>query len=363
MERHNLFEIKNQNTQDKLSNSFSIYSMGNLNKEISEYELETKIYTNKYTDNLTCLNKASIITSILIIVIFVSLNVMSTYLFLNKQLAFTNLIAIFITIIYYTPCISTIALTMPSLIHYYGSLKNVDNFIKELYETNIPLKKINKPFYPIEKGTIIINNLSFNYENDKNKLFNNFYLTIKDKEKVAILGKSGNGKSTLVKLIMGYYKLSDNSLFIDDKDINSFNLNDLRKQISYVNQNSKLFNKTLLENIQYGNDLTRKDVIELLNKLKINNIFKNFKNGLDTNVGIEGNNLSGGQKQIVHILRCIGKKNKIVILDEPTSAIDHDNKEHVINAIKELSKDSVLIIITHTESIIKFLYYNSSAFI
>ena len=351
IERHTLFEIKNQNTQDKLINSHSIYSMGNLNKEINEYEFDTNIYTKKFTDNLKCLNKATIFTSMLIILIFISLNGTATYLFLNKKIDFKNLVAIFITIIYYTPCINTINTTMPTLIHYYGCLKSVDNFLKELYEIPISNKKNeneNENLVKINKGNIIINNLNFSYDN-KSKLFNNFYLTIKDKEKVAIIGQSGNGKSTLIKIIMGYYKLPDNSLFIDNKDINSYNLNDLRKQISYVNQNSKLFNKTLLENIQYGNNMKREDVILLIKKLNLNNIFKNLKDGLDTNVGIEGNNLSGGQKQMVHILRSIGRKNKIVILDEPTSAIDKENKDHIISAIKELSKDSLLIIITHDD--------------
>jgi ABC-type bacteriocin/lantibiotic exporter with double-glycine peptidase domain len=242
---------------------------------------------------------------------------------------------------------------MPTIIHYYGCLKGVDNFLKELYETpiinnNNNNNNNNNKIVKINKGNIIINNLNFSYDN-KSKLFNNFYLTIKDKEKIAIMGQSGNGKSTLIKIIMGYYKLPDNSLFIDNKDINSYNLNDLRKQISYVNQSSKLFNKTLLENIQYGNDMSREDVILLFKKLNIGNIFKNLKDGLDTNVGIEGNNLSGGQKQMTHILRSIGRKNKIVILDEPTSAIDKENKDNIINAIKELSKDSLLIIITHDD--------------
>jgi len=354
IEKYKLNEYKNELTVDKLSNNYSIYSSGNLNKEILNYNQHTNRYTQKFKESLLCLNKINIFTSIIIIVIFILLNSFSTYLFIKKKIDFTNLMAIFMTIIYYTPCIITINATMPNLIHNYGILYAVDDFIKDLYNTDIKNKDRNiddtiKKY--INHGTITINNLNFGY-NSNNLLFKNFYLTIKDKENIAIVGQSGNGKSSLIKLIMGYYKVDDNMIYIGDDDINTFDLNDLRKQISYVNQNSKLFNMTVMENIQYGNNMSEEEIINMCEKLNISNIFKNLKNGYKTNVGIDGNNLSGGQRQIIHILRCIFKRNKIVILDEPTSAIDKDNTQIIINIIKELSKNSTLILITHDESIL-----------
>ena len=353
-ERHLIFEDKTQITQDKLSNCFSIYANGNINKEILNYENSTRKYTSIFKDNLLCLNKANISNSILNILIFVILNSTATYLYINKKVSFTNLIAIFITVIYYLPCMITINSTMPDLIHYYGTLKAVDNFVEELYNINLNDSDITvKDKIKINNGKIDIVNLNFGYKGSS--LFNNFNLSIKDKERVAIIGKSGNGKSTLIKLIMGYYKTNNNNIFINGIDINNYDLNDLRGQISYVNQNNKLFNTTLLENIQYGNNKSREDIISICKRININNIFKNLKDGLDTNVGVDGNNLSGGQRQMVHILRCIFKKNKIVILDEPTSAIDKDNKVNIINAIKELCNNNTLILITHDHSILKLV--------
>jgi ATP-binding cassette subfamily B protein len=357
-ERHILFEKKNQDTQDKLSNSYSIYSTGSINKEIAAYSNNTKIYTDKFKENLYCLNSVYMITSLLIVILFVILNSTAVYLFMNKELSFTNLIAIFITVIYYTPCIITINNTMPDIIQYYGSLSAVDDFVEDLYKIDmLDKKKKNnenneeKILLNIDKGNIIINNLTFGYKKNEN-IFNNFYLTIKDKEKVAIIGLSGNGKSTLIKLIMGYYKVNDNMIYINGKDINNYSLNDLRKQISYVNQNNKLFNLTIIENIQYGNNTSREEIINLCSEIKIDNIFKNLKNGIDTICGVEGNNLSGGQRQIIHILRCICQKNKIVILDEPTSAIDKENTINVMKAIEKISKNTTLILITHDDSIL-----------
>ena len=227
--------------------------------------------------------------------------------------------------------------------------------MEELYNANYEKENEEiKIISPIQHGNIIINNLTFSYSKNKN-LFQNFYLTIKKNEKVAIMGPSGNGKSTLIKLIMGYYPSKNNTIFIDNKDINSYELSDLRKQISYVNQNSKLFNLSVLENIQYGNNMSESDIESICKKLDVENVFINLKDGYKTIAGVEGGNLSGGQKQMIHILRCIFKKNKIVILDEPTSAIDKENKKNIIEAIRELSKHSTLIIITHDNDLIELV--------
>ena len=358
-DRHILYEEKNQMTEDKLANLYSIYSHGDLKKEIDIYELNTKIYTDKYKDSLFCLSTSTNFSSIYNIFLFSILNGIASYLYLNKKINLQTLIAIIITVIYYTPSIDVMGTVIPDIMHYYGSLKAIDNFIEELYISeknylnNLTLPENNILATKIETAEIKITNLNFGY--GLKKLFNNFSLTIKDGEKIAIVGSSGNGKSTIIKLIMGYYKVPDNSIFIDGKCINKYNLSDLRKQISYVNQNNKLFNMSVCENIQYGNDLTKQEILEMCERIKIDNIFKNLENGLDSLAGVNGDSLSGGQRQIIHLLRCIGKKNRIIILDEPTAAIDKDNTINVVNAVKELGKNNTVILITHDESILSFV--------
>ena len=150
---------------------------------------------------------------------------------------------------------------------------------------------------------------------------------------------------------MGYYHVDDDSVFLDGTDINQFDLNSLRSQISFVNQNNKLFNGSIYQNIQYGNNLSKKDIDKLIVKLEVENIYANLHDGLESDVGIGGDKLSGGQKQLVHILRAFGNKNKIIVLDEPTGAIDPENKQTILKVLKELSKNSTMILITHDESI------------
>ena len=171
-ERHHLFEEKNSDTQDKLSNSYSIYSTGNLYKEIFDYENKTKIYTSKFKENLSCLNKTTIHSSFLLVFIFICLNAASVFLYMKNKISYVNLIAIFITIIYYTPCIVTIIYSIPEVVHYYGSLNAVDNFIEDLYKyekeneklINDKMQKLsenNKINLIIKRGNIVINNLTY----------------------------------------------------------------------------------------------------------------------------------------------------------------------------------------------------------
>jgi ABC-type multidrug transport system fused ATPase/permease subunit len=346
--RHHLLEKNSEEVQNKLSNLSSIYSSGKMKEEIHGYLDLTKNYKNKYKENLDCVNTIRYSNGVLDIVTFILLNGVTAYLFIQKKISFTTLMAIFITIIYYLPCISTISSSLPDLVHYFGVIGETDDFLKDLYDQSSKIPQ--KPSIQLQTGRIDIQNLQFGYSG-RDLLFKNFNLNIEDKQKVCIIGSSGNGKSTLIKLLMGYYPVNENMILLDHKDITKYDVNSVRSQISYVNQNNKLFNGSIYENIQYGNSLNKKEIDELVNRLDLSDIYGNLKDGFNTDVGVGGDALSGGQKQIIHILRTFGKRNKIIILDEPTGAIDPHHKNTVLKVIKEISKNSTLILITHDESI------------
>ncbi len=347
-QRHHLLEQNSEEVQNKLSNLLSIYSSGNVQNELKEYYKQTGKYSSKYKENLDCINNIRHLNSFFDICIFILLNGYTTYLYVTKKISFQLLMAIFITVIYLLPCISTISSSLPDLIHYFGVIKEVDPFLGEIHNDK-KLTKL-KPPIKLQTGDIRIENLSFGYI-PNTKLFKNFDLHIKDKDKVCIIGHSGNGKSTLIKLIMGFYPVEPGMILLDYKDITKYDLNSIRSQISYVNQNNKLFNGTIYQNIQYGNKFTKKEIDDLIKRLGVKSIFANLQKGLETDVGVGGDKLSGGQKQLVHILRAFGNKNKIVILDEPTGAIDPENKNLIVKVLKELCKNSTMILITHDESI------------
>jgi len=359
--RHSVLEQVNQYTQDKLTNTSTIYSSGNLWQEMTNYQNTTRNYVDLYKNSLLCLKYDITYMTIYLVILYIALHIFSTYLFWNKELSVVSLISIFITIIYYTPCLYTINSIIPDFIMGLGVIHSTGDFIDELYnqhqqhKTNTTEQVMSQT---IETGEIVVQQLTFSYLENKPPIFDKFDLTIRDKEKVAIVGPSGNGKSTLIKLFMGYYKVPDNTIWVGGKDINTFSLNDLRKQITYVHQSTKLFDTSIIENIRYGNEATAESIIEILQQNKLDIAFKNIgsdANFLDYNVGIEGNRLSGGQRQMITLLRAMMQKNKIVILDEPTSAMDGASKTHVLRAIELLSRNSTLIIITHDPDVLQLV--------
>ena len=351
LKKYILLEDKSEEIQDKLSNLFSIYSSGKIDMEISEYKNINKEYKEIYRKTINCSNKIKNMNSLIILITFIGLSVLAVYLLKTKKINTNELITIYMILLYYIPCLTTISTYIPDYTNHLGIIKSLNDYIIMVYNTSI-----NKPDIKITNGRIVIKNLTFGYNKD-NIIFTNFNLTIDSNEKIGIIGHSGNGKSTLIKLIMGYFKVPDNTIFIDDQDINNYNLNSLRTQISYINQNTKLFNKSIYENIQYGNNLTKNDIDQLFDKFNLYTIFKNHSN-LNNKVGVNGDLLSGGQKQILLLLRLYNKQNKILILDEPTSALDNDSKNIIIDIIKKISINSTLIIITHDKTNLELVNHN-----
>jgi ABC-type multidrug transport system fused ATPase/permease subunit len=357
--RYKYFEKQVENIHDKLSNIFSIYSAGTVEKELDSFYKNTDIYIDKFEDNLKCINYNKIVNVIFLLLSFIFLNFTVIYIYYKKEISLNLLIATLLTITYYIPSFYTITSTLRELIHTLGVFREIDPFIKDIYLYDKENKKNEKENNIIDNnkiiknGNITIKKLSFGYGN--NIIIKNISLNIKAGEKIAITGSSGNGKSTLIKLLMGYYKVEDNMILIDDIDVNKYELNNLRTQISYVNQNTKLFNSTIIENIKYGTNMTDKDVIQIINDIGINSLYSNLEHGYNSKVGIGGDKLSGGQRQMIHILRCFGKNNKIMILDEPTSSIDVYTKSLIMKAITKLSKKCTLIIITHDKELLKLV--------
>jgi ABC-type multidrug transport system fused ATPase/permease subunit len=239
-----------------------------------------------------------------------------------------------------------------------GTLLKNEDFLKSLTvekDENIDMdKKI-----MLNNGDIKFNNVSFKYEN--HKLIDNVTLIIPENSFICLYGPSGSGKSTFIKLIFGIEKPTEGSITIGGNDISEFYVREIRKYISYINQNTtNLFNTTVYKNIIYGYD----DSTELKDKVKnifmtfeFYDVFKNLDENkekwsfLDEKVGKLGENLSGGQKQIIHLLRLsLNAISKIVILDEPSSALDDKTRESVLKYIKYLkSKQKTILLITHDE--------------
>ena len=204
------------------------------------------------------------------------------------------------------------------------------------------------------KGDITFDGVSFEYPDDHNKVFRNFDLHIRPGEKLAIVGPSGGGKTTLCNLIPRFYDVTEGDIKIDGKSIRSFTLKSLRENIGIVQQDVYLFSGTVLENIIYGRPLaSREEAVEAAKKAGAHEFILSLKDGYDTYVGERGVKLSGGQKQRISIARVFLKNPPIMILDEATSALDNESEFAVAASLNKLSEGRTTITIAHRLSSIK----------
>lgn len=204
------------------------------------------------------------------------------------------------------------------------------------------------------KGAIKFNNVSFGYSSNVNVL-NNITLDIKPGETIAFVGATGSGKTTIIQLITRFYSPTKGSITIDGTDINEFEIDSLRSQIAFVDQNVRLFNDTVKGNIALGQlDIMSNKQVERAAKVSNSIQFiEQMDNGFNTDIGENGTKLSGGQRQRLAIARAIAKDSPILILDEATSALDSATEKQVQTAIDAMQKDRTTIIIAHRLSTIK----------
>ncbi|MDB3870101.1 lipid A export permease/ATP-binding protein MsbA [Candidatus Thioglobus sp.] len=204
------------------------------------------------------------------------------------------------------------------------------------------------------KGGIKFSDVSFGYQSGKTVL-NKINLDITPGETIALVGSTGSGKTTIIQLITRFYSPTQGSISIDGVDIKKFDIDSLRSQISFVDQNVRLFNDTVKGNIALGQThiMSEKKIKHAADVSNASVFIEQMEDGFDTEIGEDGTKLSGGQRQRLAIARAIAKDSPILILDEATSALDSATEKQVQEAIDEMQKDRTTIIIAHRLSTIQ----------
>lgn len=203
-------------------------------------------------------------------------------------------------------------------------------------------------------GDIEFENVTFEYSDDHNEVFRNLNLSIRAGEKVAIVGPSGGGKTTLCNLIPRFYDVTEGLIRLDGQDVKHYTLKSLRQNIGIVQQEVYLFSGTVYENIAYGRlSATREEVIEAAKEAGAHEFIMELKDGYDTYIGERGVKLSGGQKQRISIARVFLKNPPIIILDEATSALDNESEYAVAQSLQRLSVGRTTLTIAHRLSSIR----------
>lgn len=225
------------------------------------------------------------------------------------------------------------------------------NFMDGTEETEREDRKLpnNKSVYAIE-----LKDITFHYKDTDNTVLNHINIQIKNGEKVALVGSSGGGKTTLFRLLLNFESTDEGLIKIMGNDVKDYSIRTLRKMFSYVPQDCYLFNGTIRENILMGNPAaTADDISQVIKKSCLKDWIDTLENGIDTEIGEGGSKLSGGQKQRIAIARAMLKDSPIILLDEATSSLDSSSEEEVKNAFIQLMENRTCITIAHRLSTIK----------
>ena len=337
---------------DVLTN-FNIMKIFSSGKDEVEYLNKSSIDTrNKDYEFFITERNSNAIKTIMNTILFIGMFSTSLYSWVHNSLT----VAEFVVILSYT-------------MNWINKLSDIafrtQNMVEEWSNCSAGLDTVLVPYQITDKddaknleltnSAINIDNLTFSYKNGA-EVFKNFSLNIKPNEKIALIGKSGAGKTTLANLILRLFKIKGGSISIDGQDIREVTQESLRKAIGLVQQDTSLFNRTLIENIRYGRkDATDEEVIEASKKARAHEFIVNLENGYNTMVGERGVKLSGGQRQRIAIARAILKDAPILVLDEATSALDSESEKYIQEGLKELMKGKTVIAIAHRLSTISYL--------
>ena len=211
-----------------------------------------------------------------------------------------------------------------------------------------------KDKFNISEGNIIFENVDFTYKsNPENKVLQNVNANFTGGKMTALVGHSGSGKSTLLNMIPRIYAPTDGIIHLDDQDISKFNLASLRNQISIVDQNTTLFDDTVLNNIKYARpEATNEEIYKAAEQSMCSEFINNLENKYQTMIGENGVKLSGGEKQRLSIARAFLKKSKIILLDEATSSLDSETEDKIQQALGQLTLNKTTIVVAHRLSTI-----------
>ena len=337
-----------EDVDDTLNNCLSIISCGQKKKEEERLNKLHDSYDKYYTKQLNNSTLIKWISALMNVFLFGVLIFFTLYLYKRGDLSPAVTISLITMTLFLVKHLRVLSRRVCDSFYFFGSLLDNNKFLKKLElssEKDGIIKNV-----PIN-GRIEFRNVYFKYPNTNKYSLKNVSFIVNPGDKVALIGKSGSGKSSILKLILGFYKPEKGTILINGKPLTQINRDYLRSNISIVNQNVKLFNRSVLENICYGTKFTEKQIESQIKNLDIMKVFHNLPNGLQSNVGKYGDKLSGGQKQIIYLLRCYYRNNPLILLDEPTSNIDDFHKKYALEMIKHLTKKSTLIIVSHDPTI------------
>lgn len=352
-----------QHFQDLLNNLISVVICKQEKYEKSYLHEKFKPFIDIFNKSLNLNFIMRLVFALFNVISFSLLNILLYREYQNKHISKEQFVSSFIVTYSILGLFSEANYSVRSVVDMFSQIHDMENYFnaKSDLDDVVKQEKEDKPF---SNGAITFQNVSYQYNENsefKNKYayaLKNINLTIEKNENVAIVGEIGSGKSTLVKLLLKFFEPSDGTIILNGVPLQQISRNELYDHIFYIPQKPKLMNRTLYENLFYGFDISimnkEKNVKiakDMMRQMKLEeNIIDIFMEKMDQPLGVDGVKLSGGQRQIVWMIRAMLRKPSIIIFDEPTASLDKENKKKIIDLIKIMGKDKTILIISHDET-------------
>jgi ABC-type multidrug transport system fused ATPase/permease subunit len=351
VEKSRIYNQLHEEIDDILRNLMSVYGSNEKKNELARvHELDIK-HKKAFMDTMICILKYKVISIPVIMIFFAIFVYRSNTLIKNGTLKTANFTSLFMIILYMMGSLMWLVDIMRDVIFDWGMIKETEDLLtynkqipKHVYENNIP-----------DKG-LGLHNITFKYAGAIEPTIKNISLYFKPNETTILMGDIGSGKSTILKLLMRFYLPTDGDVFIDGKWYADLTTYQIRKNIGYIPQNPILFNRSVYDNIKYGNDnITNQQIDQVVNDLGIAKEFSNLEDGLNSSVSKNGSKLSGGQKQLVWCLRILLQNPSYLFLDEPTASMDTKTKEVLFFMLDKIMEkgNKTVIMITHDPYLLK----------
>ena len=344
---------------DVLNNMDKIVYSGQSKEEISAFLDRTKVNIESGTNYYNKVNNHSTVASLVIWFVLILSIWYMLQMFMKKKMSPIFFVTSLTILLLYKEKVEWLIGEIPDTIGYVGRIQTTLNYfthVDTFYETVLQNNRFKT--HELEFNKIEFRNVSYKYGNASTNVFEDrsYVVQTTDSQIIGITGASGRGKSTFVKLLLKMYNCDKGEILIDGITVKELDPMYIRQNITYVNQNSKLFDKNIVDNMLYG--CGNQEVCQYFLKriMSYPNIAKLYKN-VDIekkSAGMLGENLSGGQRQVVNMIGGLVNPSRILILDEPTNALDPTLKREVIGLIKELSQyKQAVMIITHDKDVFK----------
>jgi ATP-binding cassette subfamily C protein LapB len=350
---HEASAKKNGLLIEALSNLETIKAFNASSSAQWHWEESTGDISNKSLKSRLLSNSLSTVAAFITQISTVAIVVTGVYLIKEGELTMGGLIATVILSSRTIAPMSQVASLLSNLAQMRTGLESLNELMKKGVERPDSKNFLRRPVF---KGGIEFKDVTFSYPEEQTTALRNVSFKISPEERVGIIGQVGSGKSTISKLLLGFYDASDGGVFVDGIDIKQIDPADLRHNFSYVPQDVVLFSGSVRDNITfkapYADD---EEIIKAVEIADVNSFTDRHPMGLDLSVGERGNNLSGGQRQAVGIARGFLVDSPIVLLDEPTNSMDFTTERKVIKKLRDATKGKTTIVITHKPSILEIV--------